>query len=106
YGGGVILERIVPVQVVRRDVQTDADVGAKGANGFELEAGQLEHIPLIGTGSRDDRRHSRADVAADLRGDAGLPQDVSDQRRGSRLAIRSGDSDDLPLQISACELDF
>ena len=43
---GIILERVVPIQMIGRDVQRRADVGAKGLGGFELKAGQLQHVPL------------------------------------------------------------
>src|SRR5205807_8391803 len=45
--GGVGFERVVPVEVVLRDVEADADVRAELADGFELEAGAFENIPPI-----------------------------------------------------------
>ena len=37
-GGGIVLKRVVPVQVILRDVQRERDVRAEFEDGFQLEA--------------------------------------------------------------------
>ena len=46
----------------------------------------------------DDRQ---ADVAADLRWQAGVREDLADQGGGGGLAVRAGDRDDLALEKPA-----
>ena len=67
-GGSVIFEGAMAVKMVRRDVQEHCDLGVKIYDGFQLEAGDFEHIPAV---HRVLRRHQRddrqPDIAADLR---------------------------------------
>ena len=46
-GGGVVLEGVVAVEMVLGDVQRQGDVGAEVGDGFELEAGKLQHVPAV-----------------------------------------------------------
>ena len=92
--------------MIRRDIQTHADVGAKSADGLELKTGQLQNIPLIGPRTVHQRRRRRADIASHLRRNSRLAQDVPDHRRRGRLTVGAGDPDSLPLQIHSSQLDF
>ena len=93
-GGGVVLEGVVAVEVVRRDVERHADVGAERLDGLELEARKLEHVPLRpGAESSTIAVTGRADIAAHLDRDAALPQDVADHGGGGGLAVGAGDAD-------------
>ena len=78
-GPRIVLKGAVAVQVVRRNVQDDGDLGMELIGAFKLEAGDLEHRPGV-IGAFVDQRHDRhADVAAHERGQAG-------SLRGSRPA--------------------
>ena len=46
-GGGVVLEGVVAVQVILRDVERERDVRAKFDDGLELEAGEFQHVPAV-----------------------------------------------------------
>ena len=59
---------------------------------------KLQHVPLVRPRGFDHGGDRRADVAADLRRDAGLAQDVSDERGGGGLAIGAGDADGAALE--------
>ena len=89
--------------MIGRHVQRRADVRAKCLGGFQLEARQLQHVPLPGARSLHHRRRRRADVSADLRRDAAGLQDVAGQRRGRGFSVRAGDADDLAFQEPARE---
>ena len=43
----VLREGMVSVQMILRDIERDRGLGAELANGLELEAGELEHVPAI-----------------------------------------------------------
>src|SRR6202040_875331 len=81
-GGGVAFEGVVAIEMIRRDVERDSDVGSEGVDGFQLEAGEFEDVPLAGLRGLDHRARRRADVAAYLRGDAAGFQDVAGERGG------------------------
>ncbi len=78
-------------------------VRAKGFGGFELEAGKLQHVPLVRARGLHHRRRRRSDVAAHLRGDAARLENMTGQRGGRGLAVRAGDADDLALKKPACQ---
>jgi hypothetical protein len=66
----VILKRMVTVKMIGRDVCTNADVSAELVNGFELETGQFQHVPLFVSRCRDHRRRRCPDIAPDLAGNS------------------------------------
>src|SRR4051812_5138982 len=47
FRGSVILERVVPIQGILSNVQSQRDMRAELRDGLELETRQLEHIPAI-----------------------------------------------------------
>ena len=47
FGISVSFECVVAIEMVRRDIQADTDIRAKLVDGFELEAGELQNIPLV-----------------------------------------------------------
>ena len=77
---GVVLKGSVPVEVVRRDVQHSCDSRSEGVDRLELKARHFEHIPRVVGTLTNKLDHGQADVAAHLRIDPGLLQDVADQR--------------------------
>ena len=52
-GCGVVFERMVAVEMIGRDVQHYGDLGAKGLDGLQLKAADLEDNPgIVGRSSR------------------------------------------------------
>ena len=101
FGGGVVLERVVPVQMILRDVQRQADVRAKFRDGLQLKTGKFQHIPAVRARSFDHGGHRRPDVAAHLHRQAGVAQNVADQAGGGGFAVGSGDADGPALAETA-----
>ena len=103
----VVLETVVvTVEVVGRDVRQHADMGAEPEHAVELERAQLQYVPVVIAGS-DRVGETLADVAAEGYVVAGVAQDLVDERRSSRLAVRAGDADRPGLtQVAARELHF
>src|SRR5262249_44489357 len=97
---GVVCERVMSIQMIRRNVEARADLRPELLRGLELETGKLEHVPLIRPRRSDHRTWRAPDVSADLRGRS---ENVSGERRSGRLAIGAGDADDRSLQVPACE---
>ena len=89
-GRGIILEGMVAVQVVLRDVEGDADVGAKLGDGLQLEAGEFQDVPAIRPRGLDHGGDRGPDIPAHLHGHAGLAQDVADQAGGGGFSVRAG----------------
>jgi hypothetical protein len=83
----------VPVQVVRREIQHRRDPGLKQLGGLELEARHLAHDQAVGRELERVRRHGVPMLPADQHGARLQPEDRPRQRRGRRLAVRSGDRD-------------
>ena len=81
FGAGVVLEGAVPVEVVRRDVEDDGDLGMKLLGAFELEAGDFKDRPGFVCALVDERDDGDADVAADQGVESGCFEDFADQRR-------------------------
>ena len=92
--------------MVGRDVRQHADMGAEPEHAVELERAQLQYVPVVIAGS-DRVGETLADVAAEGYVVAGVAQDLVDERRSSRLAVRAGDADRPGLtQVAARELHF
>ena len=43
FGGGIVFERRIPIQMIRRDVENRADPGMKCFNRFQLKTRDLGH---------------------------------------------------------------
>ncbi len=59
---GVMLQITIAVQVVGTDIQAGGNLGLQMADGFQLEAGQFEHVQLDFI--TQQVQHRRADIAA------------------------------------------
>ncbi len=103
FGISVGLEGAVAIEMIRRDIQADSDIRAKLVDGFELEAGEFENIPLVIPGVSDHRGGCGSDVAAHLTGNPGLAENVPGHCRGCRLAVRSRDANHRSAQPVAGE---
>src|SRR5207237_1338873 len=100
-GGGVALEGAVAIQMIRSDIERHTDVHTERVDGFELKAGQFQHVPLIGFRCIDHRTGRRSYIAADLRGDAAGPEDVPGESRGRSFSVGAGDADDFAFEEPA-----
>ena len=89
----VLRDRAVPVEMVRRDVEEDADRRLQAWCEVDLKRRHLNDMDAV-AGRRLERQDRSADVAAHLHVAAGLAQDVGDERRRRRLAVGAGDGDE------------
>ena len=102
----VILELVaVTVQVVGGDVRDNGYVGPKIDDTVELEAAQLQYVPLPVCGG-DRIGETLSDVASDGYVVSCRTEDFA--RHGGRggLAVGTGDADGLSFRIASGELDF
>ena len=99
----VVLERPVPVEVIRlqvgqgRRVRRPARVHSRThclVQPVQHRAGELEHDPIVGFDLVEMLQERSTDVAAEVRAFAAACQDVVDHRRGSRFACGPRHADD------------
>jgi hypothetical protein len=105
-GGAVGLERAVPVEVIRREIQQDGDPRVECLRRFELKAADLDDMKRLGARVLDLRRQRRAEVAACRDVEAALAQHPCGERRRRRLALRSRDRNHAPREPARCQLDL
>ena len=91
-GGGVVLHRLVPIEVVRRDVEQHAHVGMQLDRSRKLEARELGHEPLAGSAPGDLADGHRSDVADRLGGKATRAKEVAGEGGRRGLAVGAGDA--------------
>src|SRR5882672_6478000 len=94
------------IQMVRREIQEYADVGAKSLDELELKTAQLDHRDRFIAGLLDLRNQRRADIPSENRRNSHTLQDVNDQRSCRRLAIRTRDANHAPFQKSIRQFDL
>src|SRR6202521_1321548 len=68
FGPAILFERVMPVQVVGREIQKHADVRAKCFNQLQLKAAQLHHSDGVGAGLLHSRNQGSADIPSENRG--------------------------------------
>src|SRR6266850_1773629 len=90
------------IQMVRREIQEYADVGAKSLDELELKTAQLDHRDRFIAGLLDLRNQRRADIPSENRRNSHTLQDVNDQRSCRRLAIRTRDANHAPKLFALC----
>ena len=90
---GIMFERAVAVDVVRRDIQQNADRGIQRGRQIDLVGRHLDHMDAA-LGGRLQRQDGGADIAAHLGVEAGLAHQMRDQRRGGRFAVGAGNRDE------------
>jgi hypothetical protein len=104
-GGAVVLEALVAVQVVRREVEEHRHARAKGVDVLELEARELADDP----GALGERAVQSRERPPDVSGDRdvlpGRAEDRAEKLACGRLAVRSGDAHDRVLEEPEAELD-
>ncbi len=105
-GGSIVLERVVAVKMIGRDVQHHRDLRMEGLDRLQLKAADLQHHPGVVGGLIDEGDRRRADVSADQRLAPASGDDLARQRRGRRLAVGAGDGDDLAFQEACRQFHF
>ena len=106
FRAGVVLDLVVvAVEVVRRDVGDDSDVGPEIIGVVQLETADFQYVIVVLLG-RDLQRVALADVAAQAGVQAGFPEQVIDQGRGRGLAVGPRDADLLRAVVARGEFDF
>src|SRR5205085_10486750 len=105
----VLLDRAVPVEMIRRDVEQDADGGIEARRKIDLIGRALDHVRAAGS-RRVEREDRDADIAAALRKNAAGAEHVADEGGGRRLAVGSGDGNERGARcartpLAAIELD-
>ena len=93
-GIDVLLHILVVIQMIRRDIGHNGDVGA-GMHTDELEAGKLHHRHILRRHLGQHGQQCCADVAAQMHLTACGFVKFGDQGGGGGLAVRAGHSHDL-----------
>ncbi len=83
-----------------------AILGMEFFGGFELEAGDFEDVPGGVRRFFDKGDDGDADVAADLRGEAGFLEDFAEERGGGGFAVGAGDGEDLAFEEAGGKFQF
>ncbi len=94
----IAIKGLMPIQVVRRDVQHHRDLRLKLARRLQLKARNLQHIPASAVLSAIKFDHRQSDVPAHQRLALRIFEDLADQRRRRRLPVRSCDRAHLARQ--------
>ena len=86
------------------DVENGRRRRFQAPGGFELEAGELQHVKL--RGRFQQRQCRQADIAADADLPARGARHLADQRGDGTLAVGAGDRHDRRLRLAAEQLDI
>ncbi len=103
-GGGIVLEGVVAVEVVGRDVEHARHRRVQRVGGLELVARQLEHVE-VGHRAFEQVEGRFAEVAARNRAAARRVRELGQQRRDRALAVGAGDRGDRRLRLTGEQLD-
>ena len=93
-GVAVRLERAVPVEVVRLEIQEDGHVARELVDVLELETGELTHDPRVRRQRPVEPRQRPADVAGDRHESTRGSKHRTEQLGRGRLAVRARDADE------------
>ena len=98
-GADIAVHAAMAREMIRRDVQHHSHIALQALSKIQLIARQLQHIDRR-TVQPLEIEHAHADIAADAHVFPARFQDMTDQRRRRRLAVRARDADDpRPLEI-------
>ena len=89
----VMLDGAVPVDMIGRDIEHDADGRIDRGREIDLIGRALDHVMPRG-GRRLELQHRHADIAAHLHVAAGMAEQMRDQRGGGGFAVGAGDGDE------------
>ena len=106
FGINVGLERAMAVEMIGRDIEDAGNKRPKRLRGLKLEAGDFEDGESRGGSLFDQRNCRRSDIAADYDREPRGSEDFASQRRGRRLAVRTGDGHRPAQQKPGREFDF
>src|SRR5579872_2369166 len=86
--------------MVGRKIQQNSHLGTKGLDGFELKAANLRDGNGRIRRTLDQRKKWHTYISADEHRNACRLQNVRDERRSSRFAVRAGNADERAAQES------
>ena len=103
---GVRLERVVAIQMVRREVQHHGNPRSKSFDLLQLKTAHLDHMQRLGRGGVHLCADWLADVAAHRYRESRLLQHSTRQRRRRRFSLRACNRDHAASQPSEREFHF
>ncbi len=106
FGGCISFHRAVPVEMVGREIEKQADIRAKSLDEFKLEAAEFGDRNRLVGGFLNHINKRRADISGKKRGEVGVFQNVFDERSGCGFAVGAGDTDQAAVEKSVSEFDF
>src|SRR3954470_17991927 len=92
------------IEMVGRDIQDDGDGRMKFFDRLKLEAGYLEHIPILCRRSIHELDHRRPDISPHENLLPRMCQNLSRKGCSRGFPVRAADSDDLALQVTRGQL--
>ena len=104
--GGVLVEAVVTVEVIRLEVHEDGDTWMEDLHVVELEHADLAHDPGVVGDLTDERAQCATDVPGHLDGTTGRPQDLAEKCRRRGLPVRPGDGEDRIREEPGAELEL
>ena len=105
-GGGIVHQRVVTIQVIRRDIEDGSDVRMEIHDCFQLKTRDFNHRPAIIARRVNHGNQCRTYVSTYLDVHPSVSQHLSDQSGRCCFTVRSGNSDNASAQKSRCQLNF
>ena len=90
----VMLEGLVPVEVIGRDIEHHTDSEARPADGFQLKTAEFQNNPVVGAQLVETIEHRFADVAAPHHVEVTGAKHFGRQCGGRGFAVGAGDAGD------------
>ncbi len=103
---GVGLHGLVPVEMIRSQIQEHGNVRMKCFDQLELKTAELDNSGGAFAGQRHARNQRRANVAGDHGGKTGHLQNVMNQRSSGGFSVGAGDADQAAVQKAVGELNL
>ena len=99
----VVIHGAVAIEMIFAEVDQDADRGIERGSEIDLVGRALDDVNAA-RARRLERQDRGADIAAELRVEAGRRREMRDQRRGGRFAVGAGDGDERRVGREAAAL--
>ncbi len=103
---GVLIHRMVPVEMVGRYVEDERHARLERADRLELKRRYFGDHPIVGGGFRRFGDQRVSDISADVRRLSGTAKECSDERGRRRLPFGPGNRDDRRLADAIGNFDF